>query len=241
MISPGQGGYESLDDLATRLLMPEPHLEEEIGTSTQTSKSGEVTRTSTQASKIESRTSKLSGDEAPKRQKLQLEREKLNSISKAKILKVTSKKGLAGFEYICRTCDRHFKKRLRCLAHAKDCGEGSLSKGRKRKKSQRRSQCNLCSFEATTRVRLRAHRQAEHGGLLRRHRCTRCAAQFASVKSFVRHVRRHASKVAYPCPTNGSGLPMKLQFKDLVGHVSSHPLPLLRHQCCCCSPSGSPG
>ena len=72
----------------------------------------------------------------------------------------------------------------------------------------------MCNFEATTWRRLRAHRQAEHGGLLRKHRCTRCCAQFASTKSFMRHVRRHASQIAFPCPTIGSGLPMKLQFKD---------------------------
>ena len=98
------------------------------------------------------------------------------------------------------TCRKPFKKRLRCLAHARDCGEGGLGKGRKRKKSERRSQCNMCSFEATTRLRLRAHRQAEHGGLLRKHRCTRCCAQFASSRSYVRHVRRHASKVAFLAP-----------------------------------------
>ena len=206
MIPPDQVGYESLDELAARLL-PEPfsHLTRTI--------LGEVTPTSNSESVAgaSKRAGGEVGDSAPKRQKLQLEREKLNNIAKAKILKVPSKKGLAGFEYICRTCRKPFKKRLRCLAHARDCGEGGLGKGRKRKKSERRSQCNMCSFEATTRLRLRAHRQAEHGGLLRKHRCTRCCAQFASSWSYVRHVRRHASKVAFPCPTIGSGLPMNLQ------------------------------
>ena len=206
MIPPGQGGYESLEELAARL-MPDP--------------SSHLTRASKRAGEEVT-------DSAPKRQKLHIEREKLNRIAKTKMLKVPSKKGLAGFEYICRTCEKHFKKRLRCLAHARDCGQGSLGKGRKRKKSLRKSQCNMCNFEATTRLRLKAHRQAEHGGMLRKHRCTRCYAQFASSKSFVRHVRRHASRVAFPCPTIGSGLPMKLQFKDLVG---STVCPFILFQC----------
>ena len=210
MIPPDQGGLgiESLDELAARLL-PEPfsHLTGTI--------LGEETPKSAQTSK--SMTSKRAGDKitdsAPKRQKLQIERENLNRIAKAKVLKVPSKKGLAGFEYICRTCEKHFKKRLRCLAHARDCGEGSLGKGRKRKKSQRKKQCTLCSFEATTRARLTAHRHAEHGWQFRKHRCTRCCVNFASTKSFVRHVRRHASTAAFPCPTIGSGLPMNYNSK----------------------------
>ena len=81
--------------------------------------------------------------------------------------------------------------------------------------SQRKKQCNLCSFEATTRARLTAHRHAEHGWQFRKHRCTRCCVNFASTKSFVRHVRRHASTAAFPCPTIGSGLPMNYNSKIL--------------------------
>ena len=138
------------------------------------------------------------------------------------------------------TCRKPFKKRLRCLAHARDCGEGGLGKGRKRKISERRSQCNMCSFEATTRLRLRAHRQAEHGGLLRKHRCTRCCAQFASSRSYVRHVRRHASKVAFPCPTIGSGLPMNLQGPGInckAAAIGRFPSPLYQWEASIFSPN----
>ena len=190
MILLGQGGgeYEGLDQLADKLL-PQPF--------------SNLTKSNTRPGD--------EGESAQKRQKLHVERQRLIQIGKAKILKIPSKKGLAGFEYICRTCDKHFKSRLRCLNHTKDCGEASSAKVKKtRKQSQRKVHCNICDFEATTRHGLVVHRQKQHSELLRRHRCTRCSKQFASTKSFIRHIRRHASSLAFDCPTIGSGLPLTL-------------------------------
>ena len=144
---------------------------------------------------------------APKRQKLQVQREEVTRTEETKVKKIRSKKGLDGFLYVCLPCKKTFKWRLRCIAHAQKCGVEKTGK-KSRKLSQRKLHCNICDFYSTTRSNLMKHRQSEHGVMFRSHRCTRCCKQFASSKSYVRHIRRHASSALYTCPTHGSGLPV---------------------------------
>ena len=144
---------------------------------------------------------------APKRQKLQVQREEVTRTEKTKVTKICSRRGLDGFLYVCNTCKKTFKWRLRCISHAKKCGVEKSAK-KKRKVSQRKLHCNICEFVSTTRSTLKKHRLSEHGTLFRSHRCTRCCKQFASMRSYVRHVQRHATSAFFTCTTIGSGLPV---------------------------------
>ena len=139
---------------------------------------------------------------APKRQRLQMEREELLNVEKSKVLRVACNKGPAGYVYLCRVCNRKFNIRLRCVGHAQKCGQENQV--RRRQKSLRKKKCNICEFVAMTNIQLTMHRKREHGAVLRRHRCSRCTKIFHSTKSYVRHIRRHASAaVLYPCPEKG--------------------------------------
>ena len=196
---PLQGGsrHETLDQMATRLLQASLPSTSRI--------LDESTAASTRPAKTLSRASKRQSDAiatAPKRQKLQVQREEVTRTEQTKVEKIRSSKGLLGFLYVCKTCKKTFKWRLRCIAHAKKCGVENSGK-KKRKLSQRRLQCNVCQFSSTTRAELKKHRQSEHGALLRSHRCSRCSKPFASTKSFVRHIRRHASDASFACPIIG--------------------------------------
>lgn len=146
-----------------------------------------------------------SGD-GPKKQKLQLEREELLRIEKNFVKKVPSSVGLAGYMYSCGKCEKSFRIRLRCLDHARNCGEQNTTK--KRKRSQRKLVCNVCNQVAYTRAQLQKHRKIEHSNLIRRHKCTRCQKVFPSSQSFCRHVKHHFSSATFACPVAGPGLPV---------------------------------
>ena len=146
-----------------------------------------------------------SGD-GPRKQKLQLEREDLLRIEQKVVKKVASSKGLAGYIYICLKCDKYFRIRLRCVDHARSCGEQNTAK--RRKKSQRKLFCNVCDHVEFTRAELQKHRKKVHSSLIRPKRCTRCQKVFASSKSYFRHVKRHLSSKTYACPVAGPELPV---------------------------------
>ena len=146
-----------------------------------------------------------SGD-GPKKQKLQLEREELLRIEQNFVKKVASSVSLAGYMYHCGKCEKPFRIRLRCLDHARNCGEQNTTK--KRKKSQRKLVCNVCDHVAYTRAQLQKHRKIEHSALIRRHRCTRCQKVFPSSKSYCRHVKHHVSSPTFACSVAGPGLPV---------------------------------
>ena len=146
-----------------------------------------------------------SGD-GPRKQKLQLEREDLLRIEQKVVKKVASSKGLAGYMYICLKCDKSFRIRLRCVDHARSCGEQNTAK--RRKKSQRKLFCNVCDHVEFTRAELQKHRKKVHSSQIRRNRCTRCQKVFASSKSYFRHVKRHLSSKTYACPVAGPELPV---------------------------------
>ena len=155
----------------------------------------------------------------PRKQKLQIDRDELLRVEANLVEKVSSRKSLAGFVYNCRKCKKTFKKRIRCLAHARNCGEANTAK--KRKKSIRKLQCNICDQIAYTRAELSCHRQSEHKALLRQHRCTRCHNQFSSIKSYWRHVRRHSSNISYSCSYKGCEKKFSTQA-NVRRHMKQH-------------------
>lgn len=158
-------------------------------------------------------------NEGPRKQKLQLEREELLKIEQKFVKKVASSAGLAGFIYQCGKCEQSFRIRLRCLDHARNCGEQSTTK--KRKKSQRKLVCNVCDQVAYTRAQLQQHRKLEHSNLIRRHRCTRCQKLFLSSKSYCRHVKQHSSSATFVCPVAGPGLPVP-HLSDMLSNRKHH-------------------
>ena len=164
----------------------------------------------------------------PSRQRLQVEREELLSIEKERVLKVASNKGPAGYVYLCRTCNKEYTVRLRCIGHAQKCGEVNLRK--KRKPSQRKRFCNICNFVGTTYDQLAQHRRKEHGGVFSRRRCIKCFKSFSSFSTWVRHVRRHNSSVLFPCPE--SDCSRKFSTKaNLKRHQKQHrESPAVEHQ-----------
>ena len=178
----------------------------ESGVASQPLRSKEAGRSKVKSSK--KNVSDVNSD-APKKQKLQKDREELLLVERNYVEKVPSAKGLLGYLYKCCKCDRAFKIRLRCVAHARSCGE--LNTVKKRKKSQRKVFCNVCNYVATTSSELRVHRMREHSALIRKYRCTRCQKWFSSFWNYCRHVKRHVSGVSgvtFSCHVAGPGLPV---------------------------------
>ena len=158
-------------------------------------------------------------DDGPRKQKLQLEREELSRIEENCVEKVPSSLALADFLYNCLKCKKTFTTKIRCLAHARNCGKPNSAK--KRKKSQRKKKCNICGHIAFTRAELSCHRQSEHKALLKKHRCTRCHKPFSSMKSYWRHVRRHSSTITFKCTTLGCGKIFATRA-NMIRHQKQH-------------------
>ena len=157
--------------------------------------------------------------EGDTRSKLQREKENNAEVQKQFVGKIPSPKGLEGWLFTCLKCNnKHFKGRIRATAHAKNCG-GKIV--RRRKKSQRKLNCNLCDHQETTKAALTRHRRLHHNARCSKYRCSKCLKQVISVASYKRHVARHGATNFFNCTSQNCGKKFTTKA-NLVRHRRTH-------------------
>ena len=129
-------------------------------------------------------------------------------------------RGPAGYAYDCLKCGKVIFERLRAVGHASKCGQ---KKSRKRRgKSKKKLNCNLCSETATTVKKLSEHRRKVHAQELELivHSCTVCTKTFAHSKNFKVHMLSHKKELGKYncnlCPSTFNYL------RNLKRHKKSH-------------------
>ena len=138
---------------------------------------------------------------ARKRQKLQIEHEKMLRIEDTMLEKKKDPRGPAGFSYRCLKCHTVINMRIRAVAHAAKCNKKSTAK--KRAKSKKSLPCNVCGVTASTLTDLKRHRRVEHPHLVHQKKCTCCNTKFSSLKNYKRHIARRKSNVSFKCKACG--------------------------------------
>lgn len=136
-----------------------------------------------------------------KRQKLQIEHEKMLTLEANKVEKKKDPRGPGGFSYRCLTCNTVIYMRIKAVAHAVKCNQKSTAK--KRVKGKKSLPCNVCGETATTLNALKRHRRIQHPNLVQQKKCTCCMTKFTSLKHYKRHIMRRKSKVFFKCKTCG--------------------------------------
>ena len=133
---------------------------------------------------------------ARKRQKLQIEHEKMLTVEATQLERKKDSRGPGGFSYRCLTCDKVIFMRIRAVAHAAKCNKKSTVRKQRTKKIL---PCNVCGETFGTVMALKRHRRLRHPHLLQQKRCTCCMRKFSSLKNYRRHIVRRKSNVLFKC------------------------------------------
>lgn len=133
---------------------------------------------------------------ARKRQRLQIEHEKMLTIEATMLEKEKDARGPGGFSYRCLRCNRVIYMRIKAVAHAAQCTKKSTAKKRRGRKML---PCNVCGEAVARGKAMKQHRRLRHLHLLHQKKCTCCLRKFSSLKNYKRHIVRRKNKVSFQC------------------------------------------
>ena len=136
---------------------------------------------------------------ARKRQKLQIEHQRMLTLEATKLEKKRDARGPGGFSYRCLTCNKVIYMRIKAVSHASKCGQKSTAKKPIKRKKQ--LPCNVCGETLATLKAMKLHRRQKHPNLIQKKRCTCCMKMFASYYNYKRHIVRRKSSVSFKCAT----------------------------------------